>query len=339
MAGAVLDVAGAQSVSVTTGESGRYALEKLSAGGAYTITPSKPAYEFDPPSATLGPLADNLSKDFKATVQTYEVSGTVRDSSGVPLSGVTITLDGAQKQRAESNASGKYTFSNVSGARSYTISPDKSGYTFIPQSMPVVYLANSLAHTFYGSASADRDKPPSQWTVLNEYSKTIITLASGLLAVTVTFSSQLISKSSDSTSNFLLIATWVVLVSSIIFGVLTAAYIIQYLRNNREGGKAITFANLSYLTLVLAGGLFLSFGIYVISSDKTWDAVTSIEQALKKMPSLAGTGESKWVIQSMQWDENSKTYQLLITGDRTAERFAVTVDPAKNNITKFEKSQ
>jgi len=339
IAGVVLELEGTSS-ACETNKHGKYVLTYVSSNDLRTLTPRKAAYKFEPENLTITSYTiDNYRQDFIATLQSYTLSGTLRDWSGAPLEDVIILLSGGQTSDTRSDSSGNYGFPDIAGARSYTISPDTSKYMFTPTSQPVVYLADDLSHSFFGSPEFDRDKPPNQWNSINDYSKTIITLASGLLAITVTFSGQLIGKSNDRWSTGLLIGTWIILVMTIFSGVLTATFVIQFLRNNKDGKYAILFANVSYLTLALAGLLFLAFGIYTVGfSNKSWDAATSVEQALKKMPEFTGNADAKWNLQSLQWDESSKTYKLLIAGDRTADKFTIIVEPANTRITKVEKS-
>ncbi len=334
----VLELVGT-SFTCETDERGNYVLTYVSGSEICTLTPRRAAYKFEPENLLISfHTADSFRQDFKATLQSYALSGTLRDWSGTPLKDVIILLSGGQTSEKRSDSRGNYVFPNIAGGSSYTISPDTTKYTFTPTSQPVVYLADDLHHSFFGSPEFDRDKPPSQWNIINDYSKTIITLASGLLAVTATFSGQLTGKSSDRWSTGLLIGTWILLVLTIFSGVLTTVFVIQFLRNNRDGKYAILFANGSYLTLGLAGILFLAFGIYTITlPSKGWDAATAVEQVLKKMPEFTGTTDAKWNLQSLQWDESSKTYKLLIEGDRTADKFRIEVEPTYTRIIKVEK--
>jgi len=87
---------------------------------------------------------------------TYTISGTV---SGAVLSGVTLNLSGtttsgssSTSSSATTDASGKYSFSVVSG--SYTITPSLSGYTFSPTSTTETVSANVTGVDFVSAVSA-----------------------------------------------------------------------------------------------------------------------------------------------------------------------------------------
>jgi hypothetical protein len=326
-----------RSIFKETNKTGNYTFESVAAQTEYELTPTKPAFTFEPNAFTIKPSASDVQQNFKATLEEYELNGIVSDSQGVPLSGVTLTLAAKETRTSQTDAMGRYKFDQVKGANSYTITPDKTGFTFTPPSIPIVYLRDSLTHSFFGSSLADRDRPPSQWTVLNDYSKTIITLASGLLVLSVTFSSQLLSKNSDWISNSTLTATWIALSLTIVAGVLTNVFVIQYLRNNVHGRRAVFWANGSYTLLALAGLTFLAFGFYAIwFMNKKWDIGETIDQATKSLPGFVGTS-GKWNLQSMQWNKNANTYELLFVKDGTDERTELEVDPVTNRISKIVK--
>ncbi|MCB1629168.1 MAG: proprotein convertase P-domain-containing protein [Xanthomonadales bacterium] len=80
---------------------------------------------------------------------TYTVSGTVTTSTGVGISGVTVS---AGSNSTTTNSSGAYTISNLA-AGSYTISPSASGYTFSPTTRSVtISSANVTGQNFTGTA-------------------------------------------------------------------------------------------------------------------------------------------------------------------------------------------
>lgn len=64
------------------------------------------------------------------------IEGTVTTQAGTGLAGVTVMLSGTQSMTAVTDASGKYTFSNLP-AGSYTVTPQMTGYVFEPPSKNV----------------------------------------------------------------------------------------------------------------------------------------------------------------------------------------------------------
>jgi inhibitor of cysteine peptidase len=100
--------------------------------------------------------ADVTGNDFTATASTgstYSISGTVTTSTGAILSGVTITLSGANSGTVLSDASGNYSFANLASG-SYTVTPSMTGYTFTPTDQAVtVDEADVTGNDFTATAS------------------------------------------------------------------------------------------------------------------------------------------------------------------------------------------
>jgi len=82
-------------------------------------------------------------------VVTYTISGEVA-LSGSGLSGVTVTLGGAQSNSATTNSSGNYSFT-VPAAGNYTVTPSLSGYTFNPASLSFNNLRGNQTANFTAS--------------------------------------------------------------------------------------------------------------------------------------------------------------------------------------------
>jgi len=84
--------------------------------------------------------------------QVYSISGLVRTSSLVPVSGVTITSTGGIGP-AVTDASGYYLISNVP-AGLYTLTPSKAGYTFSPTSQGLSVTTGPRAANFIATSTA-----------------------------------------------------------------------------------------------------------------------------------------------------------------------------------------
>ena len=142
--------------TTTTGSDGRYTLSGLVAG-TYTITPNKSGYTFSPPSRTVTVPPDATGVDFTGSLLIYSISGRVMDSSGNPISGVTISDNAGHTTTTGSD--GRYTLSGLA-AGTYTITPSKSGYTFSPTSRTVTVPPDATGVDFTGSST---QKP---WTFM-----------------------------------------------------------------------------------------------------------------------------------------------------------------------------
>jgi plastocyanin len=84
----------------------------------------------------------------QGAASTFSIGGKVADGGGAAVSGVTMTLSGAQSATATTDASGNYSFSNLA-AGSYTVTPSHANYTFTPASRTYASLsANQTAQNF-----------------------------------------------------------------------------------------------------------------------------------------------------------------------------------------------
>ncbi|MHC4180724.1 MAG: carboxypeptidase regulatory-like domain-containing protein, partial [Planctomycetota bacterium] len=78
---------------------------------------------------------------------TYSISGTINDSAGAGLDGVTVTLTGDASDSVVTAGGGAYQFTGLA-AGSYTVTPTKAGSTFLPASAAVtIVAANKTATT------------------------------------------------------------------------------------------------------------------------------------------------------------------------------------------------
>jgi len=84
-------------------------------------------------NVTVSGANENV-KDITAHV--YSISGKVLTASGLPVSGVTVTMGGDGSAVALTSSTGKYIFSGL-GNGTYTVTPAKTGYTFSPVSKTV----------------------------------------------------------------------------------------------------------------------------------------------------------------------------------------------------------
>ncbi len=118
--------------SATTDSSGFYT-QSVNSGWSGTVTPAKSGYSFDPQNRTYSDVTANQSdQNHTATLQQqdYIISGYVRDSNNIGISGVTLTFSN-RGGSATTNNSGYYTHTVGSGW-SGTITPSEQGYAFEP---------------------------------------------------------------------------------------------------------------------------------------------------------------------------------------------------------------
>lgn len=82
------------------------------------------------------------------------ISGNIVSNS-LPLNGVTVTLNGSQTATTTTDASGNFTFPNLSSGGNYLVTPTLSGYTFEPTYRSYSNLSTSVTNAnFVGLTSA-----------------------------------------------------------------------------------------------------------------------------------------------------------------------------------------
>ena len=141
LSGVTVRLTGAASASTATDSNGAYSFTNL-ANGAYTITPAKTGYSFNPASIGTNVQGRNVTRqNFAAVSLSYVISGTVL-KSGSPLSGVTVTLTGDSSGTARTGSDGTYAFTKPNG--NYTLTPSKNGYLFSPAKIAVTVAGSAV---------------------------------------------------------------------------------------------------------------------------------------------------------------------------------------------------
>ena len=143
---------GATMVSVTDA-TGAYAFNDLTAGQTYTEIPVKTHYTFEPDSRVFSNLSSNVTADFVGRLNTYSISGKVRDSFGNGMAGVAVTLSGATSQATTTSGDGSYAFANLAAGQNYTVTPSFAKFQFIPPFATVINLSSSRVINFIGSVA------------------------------------------------------------------------------------------------------------------------------------------------------------------------------------------
>ncbi|HMF55862.1 MAG TPA: carboxypeptidase regulatory-like domain-containing protein [Pyrinomonadaceae bacterium] len=80
----------------------------------------------------------------------YSIWGQVTDGSPcyVGIAGVTVTLSGSATATTQTDSGGFFSFTNLTGQLSYTVTPSKNGYAFNPQSKTVAQLTYDSGMVF-----------------------------------------------------------------------------------------------------------------------------------------------------------------------------------------------
>ncbi len=185
---------------------------------------------------------------------------------------------------------------------------------------------------------------PNPWGVINDYSKTVITLATGFLALTITFSGHLLGRQNPRGLLCLLIGCWVLLVFAIICGLLAAAFLSNFLRGKRSSKLLMLCSNAAFFSLMGAGVLFLIFGAVQVSTQTIeLDATKAIEQVHDIAPIIYKNVDGYWEVESLIWDDTKEEWKSVISFSsfsdekKTKNKFLVIIDAKRCKIIKFSK--
>jgi hypothetical protein len=188
---------------------------------------------------------------------------------------------------------------------------------------------------------------PNRWNVLNEYSKTIITLSSALLALTVTFSDKLVSVSATTYSRYFIAVSWILLLVSIIFGLLVAASVYNYLKKKETSTEntigdiekiemnARKCANRSYVSFGLAAIVFVFWGLY--SFQDAWDSTACAEKAVNHLVKVNKLSIADTKMISLEFDQGKETYAIEIFDKKSNAKYLVVIDINKKRIISAKK--
>ncbi len=137
--------------STLTSGGGHYS-HSVSAGWSGTVAPSHNCYAFTPVFATIGPVTGNTIQDFSATLNEYNISGTVySETISSLLQGALILSTGGS---AISDPDGAYTLT-VNCGWAGAVAPYKAGWEFAPlQSNYIDVTSDQPDEDYIGTASS-----------------------------------------------------------------------------------------------------------------------------------------------------------------------------------------
>jgi hypothetical protein len=165
VSGVSLAISGSQNNTPTTSDANGNYTFNLPRGGTYLITPSKTFQKFTPQAQVFNSVSVDQVADFVADPVTPSVVGRITDTNGVGLSGVTITLSGAQSATTTSNSNGTYSFPNLTAGGNYVVTPSFSSGTFTPASATLNNLSFNTNVNFRSSISRTAQLDALSYTV------------------------------------------------------------------------------------------------------------------------------------------------------------------------------
>jgi hypothetical protein len=132
LSGVTMTLTGSRSRTTQSDANGNYSFTHFAPGSNATITPSKVSYTFSPTSQTFNNLSADQTANFTGIPPPANISGRVTDFTGTGVSSVTMTLSGSRSATTTTNSTGNYSFSNLPGGGTYTVTPSRSTDTFNP---------------------------------------------------------------------------------------------------------------------------------------------------------------------------------------------------------------
>jgi type II secretory pathway component GspD/PulD (secretin) len=125
-------------------ENGRYTAT-VKHGWAGTVIPEKDGWQFDPPNKTFDAVTSSQTADFKASVVTYVISGTIGDVNGVALQGLPKDASGRDPM---TGSGGSYSVKVPWNWRGI-VKPAKEGYNFTPAERPYAGVTSNQTDQDY----------------------------------------------------------------------------------------------------------------------------------------------------------------------------------------------
>jgi hypothetical protein len=128
------------------------------AGNAY-VTGVTTSTDFPNTPSSFQETFSGINDAFVAKLGDYAIAGRVLDASNNGISGVTVTLSGANSAIATTDGSGAFSFLSTTSGGNYTVTPFKTNYTFTPSSININNLNNNQDLIFIAAATAPSPTP------------------------------------------------------------------------------------------------------------------------------------------------------------------------------------
>jgi hypothetical protein len=130
-AGALVQLNGTRTGSVTTDATGNYSFNELPAGGNYTVETSREFYDFNPVRGIFNDLGGDRTANFTAALRTFQIGGRITEGAN-GVAGVTVNLSGSRTATTQTDAAGNYLFTQLPANGNYAVAPAHPFYAFSP---------------------------------------------------------------------------------------------------------------------------------------------------------------------------------------------------------------
>ena len=154
----------------------------------------------------------------------------------------------------------------------------------------------------------------SPWTVVNDYTKTVVTVASAFLAFTVTFYSQI----SDNGPRWLLLLTWAMLVAAVAAALYSAGRLTSHLQSSRISvNPALLFANIAYFALFLG---VASFFVYALlgtrENDRNSESQRAVDTATRYVAVIDSAYSRNLRVRHVAWDSGTDRWLIQVVSGK-----------------------
>jgi uncharacterized protein (TIGR03437 family) len=154
--GARVSLAGSPpAMNTRTDANGFYIFNGLVCGRTYSVMPYgiNPSDKFTPSSTVFQAISESKTANFKGTRGGIPLVGNVIGADGLGVGNVTVSLSGGGINRtATTTANGAYSFGQLPGGFTYTLTPEKDGLTFTPATRSAM-LNVPLSLNFFNGVS------------------------------------------------------------------------------------------------------------------------------------------------------------------------------------------
>jgi hypothetical protein len=201
--------------------------------------------------------------------------------------------------------------------------------------------------------------PPSRWTVINDYSKTVVTVCAALLALIGAFSSKVIEGQLPVAATYGLDSAIVLLGLAALASLAVPAALDRYLRVAAKSAPPATgaptaknletatqdewnsraskiwwikcMANLSYIFLALAIVGLVVFA-YLQPGGAAKDEKTALTSAFSVVAEFGNVPTSELHAESMDYVKATDSFQMVLVDDKTNRKYQVVVPRGSSPI-------